>query len=292
MTFTGNGIYHIDHAHVSVRIALAYHSSKDGTAVIAWNLHDEFLDHLWLIQPVHGEANTYTIRNTVSGTYMDLTKSSSKNGTPIIGWHRTGNDNQKWIIKKETSRNRYWKIQNKASQTFIDLLNGKSADASDIVGWQGEWSDGVSLGHQLWDLKCQSVLGGSVLTALHKDPYIGKDFQSYLSDAMYLVLNRKQLQEIWPKTGLTSKDYRPEIFDCDDFAFAYKAEVAKWGKNAFKVDGFAILCGIMYGSNERGNVHAYNWMVDPRDHYQVIYFEPQDGTFKYNPGYKAFFGVF
>lgn len=45
--------------------------SRLGTPVIAWTVSDDFLDHMWLIKSVPGEADTYTIRNTVGGTYMD-----------------------------------------------------------------------------------------------------------------------------------------------------------------------------------------------------------------------------
>ncbi|KAJ8469474.1 hypothetical protein ONZ51_g8969 [Trametes cubensis] len=263
MTFSGDGIYRIEHGRVPVRIALARHSSEDGAAIVVWNLKDEYLDHLWLIKSVPGQADTYTIRNTVGGTYMDLKKSSRDNGTPIIGWHWTGNDNQKWIIKKETSGTGCWKIQNKAAESFIDLYDGESADGSKIVGWQSSWNDGPpgkSLGHQLWTFSPQSLFGHEIHTILKTNPYLRQDFKSYISDGMYLILSRTQLQEIWSKMGLTSKDWRSEIFDCDDFAFTFKTEVAKWGKNEFN-------------ANARDSLRN-PWIRD------------------YNPGYNAYFGVF
>ena len=102
-----------------------------GTPIIAWNVNDDYLDHMWLIKSVPDEPDTYTIRNTVGGSYMDLTGSTSrilyvwimsvtdrghchvglaKNETPIIGFHKMNpGENQKWIIKKETSGTGYWK---------------------------------------------------------------------------------------------------------------------------------------------------------------------------------------
>ncbi|KAI0664078.1 Moa, A lectin from the mushroom marasmius Oreades in complex with the trisaccharide Galgalglcnac [Cubamyces menziesii] len=290
MTFSKDGIYHIEHAHVAVRIALAEGSNIDETPVIAWSIYDDYLDHMWLIQSVSGEADTYTIRNTVAGTYMDLTKGLTENGTAIIGFQKVKpGDNQKWIIKKESSATGYWKIQNKA--TFVDLLNGGSSNGTKIVGWEGSWDDSTSLGHQHWTFSPQSLPGHEIHTILKANTYLRQDFKSYETDGMYLILSRARLQEIWNKSGLSSRKWREEIFDCDDFSFVYKSEVAKWGDNHFKADGFAIICGIMFGTNSNA-AHAYNWMIDPADHSDIIFFEPQRNVFKEDPGYKAYFGVF
>ncbi|KAH9903466.1 ricin B-related lectin [Cubamyces lactineus] len=296
MTFNKDGIYRIEHAHVAVRIALAAHSSDDGTPVIAWNVNDDYLDHMWLIKSVPNEPNTYTIRNTVGGSYMDLSGSSADDGTPIIGFHKMSpGENQKWIIKKETSGTGHWKIQNKATHTFVDLLNGGSSDGTKIVGWQGSWNDGTSLGHQHWTFNPQSLLGHEVHTILRANPYLRQDFKSYKADGMYLILSRARLQEIWRNSELPSRRWREQIFDCDDFAFVYKAAVAKWGDEQFKADGFAIVCGTMFGTREEeGEVygHAYNWMIDPNDHSSIVFFEPQNNSFMDDPGYQAYFGVF
>ncbi|KAI9062306.1 carbohydrate-binding module family 13 protein [Trametes sanguinea] len=297
MTFNKDGIYRIEHAYVAVRFALAAHSSDDGTPIIAWSVNDDYLDHMWLIQSVSGEANTYTIRNLVGGSYMDLCASSSDDGTPLIGFHKTHpGENQKWIIKKETSGSGHWKIQNKATKTFVDLLNGGSSNGTKLVGWQGGWNDGTSLGHQHWTFSPQSLLGHEIHTVLKANPYLRRDFESYQADGMYLILSRARLREIWRQSGLRNRNWRSEIFDCDDFAFVYKAEVAKWGDGQFKADDFAIVCGVMFGINDEGREadsgHAYNWMVDPEDHSSIIFFEPQNNSFMVNPGYKAYFGVF
>ncbi|KAI0324626.1 Moa, A lectin from the mushroom marasmius Oreades in complex with the trisaccharide Galgalglcnac [Cubamyces sp. BRFM 1775] len=293
MTFNKDGIYRIEHAYVPVRIALAAHSSDDGTPIIAWNVNDDYLDHMWLIKSVPGETDTYTIRNTVGGSYMDLTGSSAEDGTPIIGFHKTSpGENQKWIIKKETSGSGHWKIQNKATHTFVDLLNGGSSDGTKIVGWQGSWNDGTSLGHQHWTFSPQSLLGHEVHTILRANPYLRQDFKSYKADGMYLILSRARLQEIWRNSGLSGRRWREEIFDCDDFAFVYKAAVAKWGDDQFKADGFAIICGTMFGTNARNEGHAYNWMINPDNHSAIVFFEPQNNSFMDNPGYNAYFGVF
>ncbi|KAJ8475439.1 hypothetical protein ONZ51_g6541 [Trametes cubensis] len=247
MTFSKDGIYHIEHAHVAVRIALA-----------------------------EGKSEAYA--------FSGLTE----NGTAIIGFQKVKpGDNQKWIIKKESSATGYWKIQNKA--TFVDLLNGGSSNGTKIVGWEGSWDDSTSLGHQHWTFSPQSLPGHEIHTILKANTYLRQDFKSYETDGMrvglpvsttlpshdyyrYLILSRARLQEIWNKSGLSSRKWREEIFDCDDFSFVYKSEVAKWGDNHFKADGFAIICGIMFGTNSNA-AHAYNWMIDPADHSDIIFFE-------------------
>ncbi|KAJ7727991.1 hypothetical protein DFH07DRAFT_782318 [Mycena maculata] len=83
-------------------------SSDDGRTVICWNSGDDYDDHMWLIQPVPSESETFTIRNLKTGTYMDLSG----------GFHKTNpGKNQKWIIRKEETDGSRWKIQNKAAGT-------------------------------------------------------------------------------------------------------------------------------------------------------------------------------
>ncbi|KAH9903479.1 hypothetical protein C8Q73DRAFT_786056 [Cubamyces lactineus] len=292
MTFNKDGIYYIEQAHVPVRIALAGHSSNDGTPIIAWTVNDDFLDHMWVIKSVPNEVDTYTIRNTVGGTFMD-SGGQTTNGAQIVGYHQTNGDNQKWIIKKETTGTGYWKIQNKTTKNFIDLLNGGSANGTKIVTWSGSWSDGTSKGHQHWIFSPQSLRGSEIHTLLLRNPWLRQDFKSYQADGMYLILSRARLQEIWRRSGLSARKWRSEIFDCDDFAFVYKAEAAKWGDDTFKADGFAILCGVMFGTNPTTNEgHAYNWMINPENRSAIVFFEPQNNTFMDNPGYNAYFGVF
>ncbi|KAF5392263.1 hypothetical protein D9757_001579 [Collybiopsis confluens] len=149
---SGQSIYRIEHAHVRVRMVLSHGSSADGTPVVAWRGPNDYASQWWSIDPVDGERDTYMIRNTHTGSYMDLTGSSAWSGTKIIGYQRTGNPNQKWVIMKEQSGTGFWKIQSKATNTFANLLYGGSQTGTQIVGWEGSWDDGKSDGHQHWTL--------------------------------------------------------------------------------------------------------------------------------------------
>ncbi|KAI9062309.1 carbohydrate-binding module family 13 protein [Trametes sanguinea] len=268
--------------------------SSLGTAIIAWTINNDYLDHMWFIDGA-GEPDTYVIQNTVGGSYMDMSKSSSDDGTPIIGFHKTSpGNNQKWIIKEEASGSGHWKIQNKATGTFVDLLNGGGGNGNQIVGWQGSWHDATSLGHQHWTFQPRSLPGNEIHATLRANHHLRQDFKSYKTDCLYLVLSREHIEDIWRNSVLKNRKWRCEIFDCDDFAFVYKGEVCKWAEANFKADarGFAVVCGIMFGTNDRGRGHAYNWMIDPDNHSSIIFFEPQNSSFKENPGYDAYFGVF
>ncbi|KZV73639.1 carbohydrate-binding module family 13 protein [Peniophora sp. CONT] len=291
MSFHGEGIYHIEHARVAVRIALASPSSDDGTPVVGWSVNEDVLHHMWLVESVLNEEDTYTIRNTVSGTYMDLTGSSAATETPIIGFRKVlPGENQKWIIKKESTGTGFWKIQNKATGTFLDLWNGGGGNGTKITGCKGSWAvdNTTSLGHQHWTFRPQSLRGDEVHRILRDSPHLRQGSQSYRSDGKYLILSEARFQEIWRTSGLQDRRWRSEIFDYEDFAFVFKAEVAKWGDNQFKADGFAILCGVMFSSGRQGR-SAYNWMINSEDHTAIVFFEPQTNTFVNPPTY---FGVF
>ncbi|KAK7691007.1 hypothetical protein QCA50_006110 [Cerrena zonata] len=291
MSFVGLGIYHIRHANVAnVRMALANSGSADiGTAVIAWRDDNDAYDHMWLVQPVPNEADTYTIRNLSTGTYADLSGSSPKNGTHVIGWSKNGANNQKWIIKKDGSDGSRWKSQNKATGTFMDLYGG-GGSGTNIVGWEGSWTNGN--GNQQWLFERLSVTASNVNDSLKISHVIRQDFKSYLEDGLYLIPTKEQLSSILQNSGLTKTKWRTDIFDCDDFATVLKAEVSKWGNVSFKADGFAVLCGMMFGSKDSA-AHAYNWTLDRTDNLRIWFLEPQNGQYSEDAwGYKGYFGLF
>jgi hypothetical protein len=98
----------------------------------------------------------------------------------------------------------------------------------------------------------------------------------------------------------------------DDFAFSAKAAVAKWGNGYLRANvgwrllpartyltadvnnfpqGYAIIFGIMFGRNAKGEAHAYNWYLNA-DLNGITFFEPQNGNEMANPGYNGYFAVF
>nr|BAC87876.1 Ricin B-related lectin [Cerioporus squamosus] len=292
MSFEGHGIYHIPHAHVAnIRMALANRGSgQNGTPVIAWDSNNDAFDHMWLVEPT-GEADTYTIHNVSTGTYMDVTASAVADNTPIIGYQRTGNDNQKWIIRQVQTDggDRPWKIQCKATGTFATLYSGGGSGTA-IVGWRLVNSNG----NQDWVFQKLSQTSVNVhATLLACGATVGQDFKNYLYDGLYLVLPRDRISAIWKASGLGETARRDGIYDSDEFAMTFKSAAATWGKENFKADGFAILCGMMFGTKASTNRHAYNWVVERGSFSTVTFFEPQNGTYSDDAwGYKAYFGLF
>nr|3PHZ_A Chain A, Ricin B-related lectin [Cerioporus squamosus]3PHZ_B Chain B, Ricin B-related lectin [Cerioporus squamosus]5MUA_A Chain A, Ricin B-related lectin [Cerioporus squamosus]5MUA_B Chain B, Ricin B-related lectin [Cerioporus squamosus]BAC87875.1 Ricin B-related lectin [Cerioporus squamosus] len=286
MSFQGHGIYYIASAYVAnTRLALSEDSSanKSPDVIISSDAVDP-LNNLWLIEPV-GEADTYTVRNAFAGSYMDLAGHAATDGTAIIGYRPTGGDNQKWIISQI---NDVWKIKSKETGTFVTLLNGDGGGTGTVVGWQNITNNTS----QNWTFQKLSQTGANVHATLLACPALRQDFKSYLSDGLYLVLTRDQISSIWQASGLGSTPWRSEIFDCDDFATVFKGAVAKWGNENFKANGFALLCGLMFGSKSSG-AHAYNWFVERGNFSTVTFFEPQNGTYSANAwDYKAYFGLF
>ncbi|KAK0494137.1 ricin B-like lectin [Armillaria luteobubalina] len=119
------GIYLIHNAGVPVAMDLYGGSSADSTKITGWKFSDTTINwnQLWLVEPVNDKADTFTVRSIIAGTYMDLTGSNPENGTPIIGYQKTGNPNQEWVIK-HSADNKSYKMKNNATGTFADLYNG------------------------------------------------------------------------------------------------------------------------------------------------------------------------
>ncbi|KAF4575264.1 hypothetical protein EYR40_004999 [Pleurotus pulmonarius] len=264
MTFIGKGIY----AKV-----IGYHSWKD------------LPDHMWLIEPVEGSNDTFTVRNLASGNYLDLTDGSKTDGASVYCRASAGGNNQKWIIKRdehqEPRKESLWKMQNEASKR-----------------WQGSWTEAESIGRtRQWIFECISQTTSQIRTTLNASPYIQQNFPSFNGDELYLVLSSERLYAIWEGTDLGSTQSRVEIFDSDDFALVFKAEVAKWGNKTFKADGFGILCGMMFSSKADNNgkaiSYAYNWSLEVKDPSKVVFFEAHNGKISHEvDGYKAYFGLY
>ena len=112
-------------AHINITL-----SFRAGTRVQGFQKHE--LNNVWVSAQLWiitaNEDGSYTIQNANSRTYLDLTGSTSfiirllpcvnsgygygvagniANGTPLIGYQGTGNPNQKWIIKRNSTNTAY-----------------------------------------------------------------------------------------------------------------------------------------------------------------------------------------
>lgn len=96
----------------------------------------------------------------------------------------------------------------------------------------------------------------------------------YQADPTYGSLEYCLLLDIWKEAGLSPYQFSKDKFDSDDYAICLKAEVAKYSYNKSSLSK-GLLCGIMWGKNNQGAQHAFNFTIDPFG--QLILFEPQNG---------------
>jgi len=280
------GIYRISNHFTPVVVNLNDGNPDDKTPITAF--HDnQGLNQAWFVRLKSG-ADTYTIRNVAGGSYIELPGGSKENGTEIFAYHQDGGADQDWVIRKAPDG--FYKIQNKASGTFLDLSNGGTADGTKITGSAGDWTSG---GHQAWDFKSISLAAADVHKILQANSNIQQDFKNYLSESPYLVISQDHINEIWQSTGLANARVRANILDYDYFALTFKKAVSDWGHKNVKADGFAILCGVLYGKNDKGETHAYNWYTIEGDQNNIAFLDPQTGESRNDPwGFKPFFGFF
>ncbi|KAI0090539.1 ricin B-like lectin [Irpex rosettiformis] len=148
-----SGVYFIQNVGTGTVLDLTDGSNVDNTKVQGFEkreLNDVWVSaQLWIISQV-GTDPVYTIQNANSRTYADLSGSNLQSGTPIIGFHGTGNPNQNWIITRNTLKTAYV-IRNQATGTYVDLLNGGTANGTAVNGWAGEGVDTPNP-HQLWHI--------------------------------------------------------------------------------------------------------------------------------------------
>lgn len=91
-------------------------------------------------------------------------------------------------------------------------------------------------------------------------------------DDAYEAVSTAQAKAIWFNSELPKLDWKPNVFDCDDFALVYKAQACISANAGGGVHPYAV--GILFGSAER-SAHAVNLFIDPAGKLMVI--EPQTG---------------
>lgn len=93
-----------------------------------------------------------------------------------------------------------------------------------------------------------------------------------LSDEEYTTITPEEVSRAFKISNLGTKEYRPEVFDCDNFAFALKATVDEEGRKIWSLS-YEYAFGIVYGSIP--TPHAINWFITPE--LEVLFVEPQSG---------------
>jgi len=287
--FHGKGIYMIKYGH-NTSIALVHHDTY-GAAVDGYpNANEEYLDQMWLIEPVKNEKNIYTIRNINSGGYMDL--GSNTDGTKVTGETDPGKETQKWFVSKNTRDSTRWKIQNKVQKTFVALRNQR-----EIIGTFG---DVTTTGdrHEGWNFECFSITSKEVGT-LMRDSHFGNAYHR-TSDSLYLLLSRNKISEIFKNANVGNRQWRHELYDSDDFALVAKYQFSEWGNATIKkakdeekgtpgrrVALFGIQCGIVFGTKKENGKkvkRAYNFFIERKTNKLVLFNPRGNGEFIDNDG--------
>lgn len=109
----------------------------------------------------------------------------------------------------------------------------------------------------------QRVSAEEVQAALACSP--AKALQAVCFDRFYYALPANVWDVVLQYTGVDEGQYEAERYDCDDFAFAFKAAVSR----KLHVNGVGFVAD---GSGE----HAYNALLVAGDELSVAFVEPQN----------------
>ena len=96
---------------------------------------------------------------------------------------------------------------------------------------------------------------------------------SIYEEESYGTLDYDLLHGIWKDSKVGDYKWSHHKFGFDDFAVCLKAAVSKYSYKLPTDKG--CLCGIMWGRNKLGNIHAFNFTIDPFRN--LILFDPEFG---------------
>lgn len=106
---------------------------------------------------------------------------------------------------------------------------------------------------------------------------IGDVKNVFLSDDKYRALSKKDFLKVMfdARPNGDMRDYRPEIYDCDDFARGFVVDVRREWANKSKGNE-ALLFGYRKGVIVGKGTHAFIWVID--DEANMYFIEPQTDT--------------
>ncbi|KIO17418.1 carbohydrate-binding module family 13 protein [Tulasnella calospora MUT 4182] len=258
-----------------------------GTHVLGYeqHLYCDNANQLWVIKQ-DGLNDTYTLRNFLTGTYLDLLGGKPENASQVVGWSRQLNGdsraNQEWRIK-ETEH--HYTLQCSRTDTFLEIPGGDPSNRVDAkCSKASEEQD-----HQLWILELASRTGAEIKALFRSWKPDLLLFQPYDESAQYFVLRNETRTNLWKAANLLRQPVRSHFFDYDDFVIRMKEAATRWVTNRYKADirGYSVLFGIIYGEDRKGS-RAYNWYLSP-DMRSLVFFDAQIGK-EYGPATLDEFG--
>ncbi|VWD59096.1 MULTISPECIES: lectin MOA-related protein [Burkholderia cepacia complex] len=106
------------------------------------------------------------------------------------------------------------------------------------------------------------------------------DWSFRVGDKDYELLHQSKAQQIYNDSGLSKYKWVEEVFDCDDFSYAYKAQASRVAYEDYKATGNAVqrsyASGVVFGRKPDGTAHAVNVFVDYTCTVKIL--EPQNGS--------------
>ena len=105
-------------------------------------------------------------------------------------------------------------------------------------------------------------------------------------DEFYEAITDAQAGRIYQNSGLRGYTWKPEVFDCDDFSYVYKAQASKDAYANAAEYGYAV--GVIFGSTPTG-AHAVNVFIDTGGGVKIL--DPQNGQIMAGKDWKTSGGV-
>lgn len=113
----------------NIVLDIPYASHNDGARVDAWTngLRQ------WQKFMITYDDGYYVIMSVESGKYLDVQNAMKSNGTPVVQWSYSGNDNQKWTLIERTDGS--YNLISKCNGLTLDLEGGAAYDGVNAVVW-------------------------------------------------------------------------------------------------------------------------------------------------------------
>lgn len=286
------GLYVLINKRTATLLDLDAGCTHSGAPCGGWSRNfNQYIDHqLWVISRNAAEG-TYRIMSYRAGTFLHLVSGKSDPKSPVATMSYVGNGdsryNQEWHISAELGT-RYNTIECVRSHTVLEIADGNPENGTPVtcsprtdvhhhrVLHRGDHHhhDGD---HQLWGLERVSRTHQEIQALIRswKSELPGHLVHPFADDVQYLILPNKLRATIYDATRLLHQPVRKGTFDHGDFALKVKDAVKTWARDRFRIDGYSVLFGIIYGNAPKGP-NVYNWYLSP-DTWSLVFFDPQSG---------------
>ncbi|KIO33511.1 hypothetical protein M407DRAFT_17762 [Tulasnella calospora MUT 4182] len=268
------GLYVLVNKMTGTIVDLDAGCTQSGAPCVGWSRNfNQYIDHqLWVITR-NNVQGSYRIMSYRAGTYLDLISGKPGPKSQVAAYNYVGNGdshlNQEWWISSAFGT-KYYTIECARSQTLLEIANGKIINGTPVTCSPPNHQD-----HQLWELQRVSRTQHEIQDIIKswKPALVGHLVQPFADDVQYLILPSKLRGAIYDETNLFHQAVRKGTFDYGDFVIKAKDAVKTWARDRFRLDGYSVLFGIVYGNASKGP-KAYNWYLSPET-LSLVFFDPQ-----------------